>query len=173
MRLNFNICLGIFLLVAFGACTDRELFPKELPEPSQSGENTLGFLVNADVWVHQQSRATASFRIAEVQDGCLSINGFRQTKKGINELFLITICNFDGTGEYNFVLEQGNSAKVAVFTQDGKEFLLQSGERNFGRLVISKYDVAAGIISGSFDFDLYASDSQKVSIRDGRFDAKL
>ena len=60
----------------------------------------------------------------------------------------------------------GSSAACQNF--DGK-----SGQYRRGTLIVTRLDLRAGIIAGTFDFTLYKPGCDSVRVTNGRFDRKL
>jgi hypothetical protein len=173
MRIITPFYIAFFILSLLYSCSGSYILPTELPPPSQSGENILGFLKDGEIWVHQQERASGEFRIAKFQDDCLEIHAFRKDRNDAVEMLNVKICEFVGEGVYEFVLTPDGPERSVVFFRNNWEYKLLGGDLNFGTLTITRFDFEQGVISGVFEFDVYASLEDRIQIRSGRFDAKM
>ena len=73
-------------------------------------------------------------------------------------------------GEINIPVDESND--IGIY-HASKHYDNTSFRWNYslpGELVITRLDTVAKIISGTFWFDLFNSDNEKVEVRDGRFD---
>ena len=176
-KLTILLCTALFLT----AC-EKDI--EALPDATQTGANTFGAKVDGALWVPQKSPLSSSDMLLEAVvngTGSLLINA-RNFSASPNETeFEILLKNFTGPGTYTL-----NSAtpKYPYETASYGYFI----KRNFmplnewmttsthsGSVTVSKYDEAAGIVSGTFEFDGKSIDSsaQTLKVTEGRFDIKL
>ena len=163
--------LGLFLLSASCKKTNVENI---LPPATQNGSNTMGALVNNAVW-NPIAIGNGSGIIADYQGFLFNIlafseNAVRTGGTSIN----ITLSNFNGIGTYNLNNAQsasGNSGSVTigvvgVFTE------YNTDNSHNGNLIITNWDAAKRIISGTFQFDAVNQNNSAdvIHVTSGRFD---
>ena len=146
----------------------------KLPPETQTGENTVGCLVNGKVFLpHQQGISSP-------------VNCYYQFVKG-EYYFTMAFGDMRGTG-----IEDVNIFTAKINLQEGQTYLLNQGYGpdkgagaeyytdlnnkfstnliNIGEVIITRIDVSKSIVSGTFWFDAVNSKGEKVEIREGRFD---
>jgi hypothetical protein len=174
MKTLINLLLMV-LLISFNSCSKQDDCDNPvdcLPPATQTGEGTIGCLINGEVFKpggSQFSGPTQQVSYDFVNGGYsfgLSAN-HRDSNKSIrifigNEVInqgdtfiLSTRGEFSNYGEYKNGLDRN-------FTN----------EDNIGEITFVKFDNINGIVSGNFWFDAMNEDGEVVEIRDGRFDMK-
>lgn len=149
----------------------------QLPPETQTGANTVGCLVNGEVFLpHSQG----------LNQG---VNCFYQLENG-EFFFNITCADFRGTIPKGVVVEtrrvnlqvgqtytlNRNTIDNGDFTGGGGNYDIGSSNRHFtnslktGELKITRLDLQNSIISGTFWFDAVNAAGETVQIRSGRFD---
>lgn len=179
--------LFILLLVfAFLSCRREKVPNLSLPSITQSGQNTLGFLIDSNVWVNYGRRCT----IAGCNDNKVEAHLYRQpngdfdlevsagysvTSETIDQMFFLYTTNVTTTGTFflDNTLGRGMKFIASNYTQSYKEF--KNRFPNNCVLTITKFDTTNRIIAGTFSGVLYnpANQTDSVRIQDGRFDAQL
>ncbi|MGI4872708.1 MAG: hypothetical protein ACRYFX_16225 [Janthinobacterium lividum] len=170
--------LLVLPLCALLGCNRDGLSPTEqLPPATQTGANTLGCLLNGQPWTPQGSDGTSNYNVAYdpgFHGGNLDVKTYR----------------LDGKGEFNYLIFGGDSIsrvgmcsltkrpRTVYFIDNTKPaacqaFDGQSSPYCRGQLTITRLDLAAGIVSGTFWFTLYKPGCDSVRITNGRFDRKL
>jgi hypothetical protein len=135
---------------------------KQLPGISTTGMNSVGCLINNEVWTATEIQADLSrfgnrFCLSlwigdALQDHIVFIMETEDLKPGIYELN-------DPNSRYAYVRRQTSGC---VFTSD--EFYQ-------GILMINEHDPARNVLAGTFEFLGYADDCQRaLRVTNGRFD---
>ena len=167
-----------FLLLAFimltANCCEKE-DEQELPEITQTGEDTFGCLVDGEVWlpkamlIYTPKHSVILERVDDVRIWDIVAN--RTTSSGFNfripeDFFEEGILNIPVDKDKDigifFDLEANYPSEHFSWDQD------LSGELN-----ISRYDTINKIISGIFWFDVMSGKGTKIEIREGRFDLTI
>lgn len=167
-KILFLLDSGLLLLLLMCVnCLSFDIKPeKELPPATQEGKNTIGFLVDSEVWVPKHSFSFPAMN-GFYESGSLYLRANRgnKTQFGIDHGYI--------TGLGTFPLTASDSAKLinAFFYIDGKGRYTTSFTSD-GELNITKLDTLQKIISGTFYFDAINEEGEIVEIRDGRFDLK-
>lgn len=167
-----NACLMFFLVLLLTSCKK-----KGLPEPTQEGKNTLGCLVNGQVF-REASRLTSpgaprlSAEYYAIKKGdnkdILSIG----TPGQINNVespdisFGISGPIVEKGKTYSLVSDGGAARYTFGSVRNSVEYLTSSSQK--GELYISRIDDKG--VSGTFWFDAISKTGQKVEVREGRFD---
>ncbi len=177
--------LVILLVVAFSACNndDEPADPiSQLPQATQTGENTIGCLVNGEALLPKGSPLAGPVKNAFYQliDGeyffGLSFsnkNGEALKALSIGVLYIKLTKNQIITLDKN-PIDDGDfvgggaeySSSIDIFT--GSDYFTNSIQN--GELTITNLDENNQIISGTFWFDAIDNKGDIVEIREGRFD---
>lgn len=148
-----------------------------LPPATQTGANTLGFLLNGQPWTPQGSNGTANLSIdfdPGINNGVFSIAAYRSAATG-TDYFGIGLRDSVNliTTPRNFLI--GSQTLCGVFYSKNScmfDYFSNDILRN-GQFTLSKLDRSNRIISGSFNFTLYKSGCDTIRITNGRFDMKF
>jgi hypothetical protein len=172
----------------FAACKKDKTEPTELsklPAATQTGANTFGCLVNGKAWVAQRNDCSIfcspSFKIYYdgSNGGYVGIEALIiDIKNNIDERFDIV---FDSS---NFklihpirIINPLTTASFKNFTGVNNcskyEHYSDSTVIHIGNVILTRYDLPNGIISGTFDFILTKPGCEIISVTEGRFDKKL
>lgn len=192
--------LSCFLLLFLFACSSNDEKPQDqLPPVTTHGANTAGAIVNGMVIIPKNSiNPTSGFPVYGLTYsrsplfGQPSFNHYFSIeftnllkKKGVNYGVYIYLNDLTtGEREYpigqsngEFFLDGPNNPQIIISEYNNhsltKLFLSSS---NSGVIKILKFDYPNRIISGTFECnDLYNRDnpSEKISVKDGRFDINL
>lgn len=172
---NFLSVLPLLLLLG---CHQNDPGPTaQLPAATQTGANTLGCLVNGQPWTPQGNDGSANYSISYDQHpyGVLDIRAYRyQQKPTDNYQYLILFArNLDGPKSYD-VRDLAQARVSWTDRRTGCDLNSDDpGTYHQGTLTITKLDVRAGIISGTFAFTLAKPGCDTVRVTNGRFDKKL
>jgi hypothetical protein len=179
-----NMILYITLVVLFSCCNkDEDKAPVDLlPPATQTGANTAGCLVNGEAFLPKGTSLGGpilSCFYQQDQDGYHL--GLSIVEKGSTENKLINISlNPDQLVEnntYNLIaIANGSSNYISNFG----EYIINSNVTSdirynttntyVGELKVTKLNIQQRIISGTFWYDAFDINNEKVEIREGRFD---
>jgi len=171
----------LLLLTAFPACRTAGPGPSgQLPPATQVGSSTFGCLLNGQVWVPGGHNGTANFQAtydADYQGGALQLKAYRYVGPAGNTLQSLTlgVAGVRTAGQYAFYLTGSNGISYSDFGQAGA-CSYYSGTRlsqRTGVLTISRLDLQAGVVAGTFDFVLAQPGCDTIRVTQGRFDAHL
>jgi hypothetical protein len=169
--------------ITFFSCKKESIPILSLPAITQTGQNTLGFMLNNKVWANYGRRCvlfggcTVNEVTAEREkrnlDYQLGISAGYNADTLDQALYIVT-SNIYSTGDYK--LDSSSNHRIRFLAGGNK-----SNKEYFNRLpnkcllTITKFDTINKIISGTFNATLYESLDIKDSIKieSGRFDAKI
>jgi hypothetical protein len=151
-----------------------------LPPATQTGQNTLGFLVDGKPYIPEGTSGLFSTNIA-IRGGLmgshfgsgLALHFSTYGSKDNNGVITVHLDNYKlGINPVN----NGNWAKAdligrkyfATYSRNDGWFLSSSAHK--GWINLTKADSVSGIVSGTFEFILADTTGRTVSITDGRFD---
>ena len=180
MRNLLLILLVLFPLWGLGGCKNDDDNPTnpidQLPQATQTGANTVGCLVNGNVYLpskrglnspvncfYQFDNGEFFFTMGFSDDVNFGPTVFFQTKR-------ITLIE----GQ-SYILSK-NMIDDADFTGGGGMYWLDIEKISYtntiktGELKITRIDLQNSIISGTFWFDAVNEEGEIVEIREGRFD---
>ncbi len=172
LRRAAHLALALLLLV--GGCHDEPEGPQgpQLPPETQTGAGTLGFKIGDRIYV----ATSASGRVRQTSDNTIAIeSGHSKEDWG----FALQADSIFGSGIY--ILDTSQVAPFSVTTPGG--YLLANScvhktflPPNVGKLTITRFDLAARVISGRFEIQMFSIAPQcpsTISITDGRFDVRF
>ena len=172
-------------MVTFISCKKEVVPVLNLPEESQTGKNTLGFLLNDKVWANygrrcttlggcHDNKVTASLYKQPNGDYDLSITGGFNADT-IDQAFTIGMDNVTAAGTYALDSSAKRLMRFESYESDPyyKEYHNRASNTCF--ITITKLDTITKIISGTFTGVLYnsLSMSDSIKIEQGRFDSQL
>ena len=177
MKSQTLIYFLFIILICTAACKKHKTNKPvdKLPPGTQTGANTLGFLLNGEAWSPHGFNGTANLSIDVdfgFNDGVFGIAAYRTTSGehigfGIKDsLAFIKIpitLNLNKTSLYQFGIST-NYCSIDYY---------DSTVYRSGSLTITKLDKSDRIISGTFSAILYKKDCDTLKITDGRFDMKF
>jgi hypothetical protein len=152
------LVLLIFLLSVSGC--HKKLYEADpvattLPAATQEGKNTLGFLLNGQVWLPDSKNPL----YPGIQPDVTNIH----TVKG-NQTLILNFSNNAVPGTYDMTKD----GRSALFTKSGDRYDCYQGS-----LTVTKLDFDSGIFSGTFTLKLRNSTGDELSIDSGRFDVLI
>ena len=151
----------------------------QLPPATQTGANTFGCLVNGQAWTPRGSDGTANYTVSydtAPTGGVFDIHTYRIYGREANEFQNITLfaSRVNGPGSYSF---RDTLQNRASFNDQKPQCYWDSQETKttyrHGTLTITRLDLKAGVISGTFAFTLYKPGCDSIRVTNGRFDKKL
>jgi len=152
-----------------------------LPPATQTGANTFGCLVNGQPYTPSGNNGTANYAVLYdpgFQGGNLQVMTYRYPEARVSKKQRVSLggINIDHVGTYQLGSIYGTGAG---FTDEYRaapcdEYRSdQSGGYAKGAIVITRLDLQAGILSGTFAFALAQPGCDTVKVTQGRFDKKL
>jgi hypothetical protein len=173
-----NLILLLLTTFTLSCCNKDDNTPTnpidQLPPATQIGANKVGCLVNGEVFLpkgsnpfgspivnchYQYVNDTWNFSLGYSNNQQEHLRGINVASKGVE---------LQQGQTYPLVLQSNNSCYASY----GRSTIPQyyTNNINIGELKITKLDQVNNIISGTFWFDAVNSNSEKVEIREGRFD---
>ena len=149
----------------------------QLPPITQTGANTFGCLVNGQAWMPKGYNGTSNYSVSYdkgINGGIFSLQTYRypDASNTFQSIALDVSSNLQ-VGSYSF---QNPQRTRAVFNDTGRCYWSSADSATIyrrGTLTISRLDLQAGIISGTFAFTLYKPGCDSIRVTQGRFDKKL
>jgi hypothetical protein len=175
-----KLFLAFALLSLFSACTKNI---ENLPQTTQTGANTFGCKINGENWGPLGAGILPTAPILEARFGgpaSVFINARNFSRTPTETEMEIYVANITGPGTYdlnqNTTVSPNQTASYAHYVKRNlnldDEWITSSAAT--GKVVITKFDVSAHIVSGTFAFTANASyGSAPIVITEGRFDVKL
>jgi hypothetical protein len=165
-------------LLGLSQCKKKAPDPlSQLPSATQTGANTFGCLVNGQVWTPLGFNGTSNYSVSydpTYRKGTLSIGTYRylDTSTNTREDIKIYSDSMQTIGKYTLTLP--NHQEALFYDRTGQCKYVQNGPHyRKGTLTITRLDLKAGIISGTFSFTLYKSGCDSIRVTQGRFDKQL
>lgn len=168
------IVILFFILIASKCKKDPVTNVGSLPPATQTGANTLGFLLNGVPWTPQGYNGTANLSTSVdfgYHKGVFNISAYRIITAGNSESFAI----FSDSLNYMTIpitisLVKNSPAGIYFSNKNCFFFYSDTSVTRTGSLTISKLDKTNHIISGTFNATLSQSGCGTIQITDGRFD---
>lgn len=181
-----NLLLILLMSCTLLACRKEEPVELNLPPATNTGKNTLGFLLHDQVWTNYGRRCT----LAGCKDNTVTATLHRQVdgnlflevsanltrrRDTLDQAFSFFLQNVSSTG--TFIMDSSLQREM-VFVANRYAHLYREYKNlhaNACLLTIDKFDTVARIISGTFQAVLFnpANHQDNIVISDGRFDAHL
>lgn len=156
----------------------------ELPAATQTGANTFGARLNGEFWVPKKFGVVSTAPILEARfagNNSVFINARDFSSSPTETEFEIYIRNITGPGTYelNQATEKypNESASYGLYMK--RKFMpindWITSPSYTGKVVVTRFDTAQRIISGTFEFQAATTDNSAdpISVTDGRFDVTL
>ncbi len=155
-------------VIALEACGDNDDKPKteleKLPAATQEGKGTFGCLVDGKAWVIKSFMNAPAF----YQEDVLQITAQVATNE-IDQYISIVILEDELTTVQYPLAEYGDGHATLDDLPTGCEYVTSVVYQ--GELIITHFDNTNFIISGTFEFEAYSDDCDKVvKVTHGRFD---
>ena len=172
---------ALLLLTQCSKCKDDPEPVDKLPLATQTGANTFGCLVNGQAWTPQGNNGAPNFHCdydRTFDGGTLLVSAYRYPKRGVSKSQDVSLLGRNivpGSGTYPITLTSDVAGSFydelreqACQRYGGIDLIYQRG-----RLTVTRLDLQAGIVSGTFEFTLGVAGCDSVRVTDGRFDSKL
>lgn len=168
------IIVLVFCVLTASKCKKDPVSSNGLPAATQTGANTLGFMLNGQVWTPQGYNGTANLSTDVdfgYSKGIFNISAYRIITTGNREYFSIY------ADSLNFIsipktisLGKNSSAGIYFSNNDCAYNNSDSTVNQTGIISILKLDKINRIITGTFYATLTKSGCTTIIITDGRFD---
>jgi len=149
-----------------------------LPPATQTGANTLGFLLNGVPWTPAGNNGTANLSIdfdPGINNGGMGISGYRVIAAGNVEYLGIGITdslNFK-TAPFSLLLYNKSIYSIRFLRNSCDYLWTDTLIKTSGNITISKLDRIENIIAGTFSAVLIKPGCDTIKITNGRFDMKF
>jgi hypothetical protein len=159
-------------------CKYTEPTPVDLlPPATQTGANTFGCLVNGQPWTPRGNDGYPNYGVSYdegLNGGVFDLQTYRYPpgSKDFEALSFDVLSNCQ-VGSYSF--RNPRRSRVYFWNTKAKCYLDSKDSTTYrqGTLTITKLDLKAGIIAGTFAFTLYKPGCDSVHVTQGRFDKQL
>ncbi len=176
---NKNIAMLFLLALTLSCCNndDDNNSGSSLPPATQTGANTVGCLVNGEVFLpHAEGINPPVNCFYQFVDGEWYFSmSFADLRGQTNERVTVQSGKVELQEGETYVLSK-NFNDDGDFTGGGGTYSLSASNRYFttmhesGELIITRLDLSNSIISGTFWFNAVNGNGEVVKIREGRFD---
>ena len=180
-----NIFLALLLTTAVYSCRKEGIPNLALPAITQTGQSTLGFMLDNKIWANYGKRCTTlggckDNKVSAIQYAQSNGDFYLEISAGYNadtvdQAFYISTTNITNTG--TFLIDSSLNQGMTFYANQSAQFFQNYRTRKPGKcfLTITRFDTTNKIISGVFNATLYNTSnlSDSVKIENGRFDAKL
>jgi hypothetical protein len=148
----------------------------QLPPATQTGANTFGCLVNGQPWTPKGYNGTGNYSVAvdpTYHGGNIDVRAYRYTDDLLQSIILGGD-SINKPGSYSLAA----SSRSIFFTDMRAPSTCQNFDGSTkqyrrGTLTITRLDLQAGIVSGTFDFVLAKPGCDTIKVTQGRFDKRL
>ncbi len=164
------------LLFACDSDDDSSKPPLEqLPAATQEGKNTMGALINGVPFIPDRRALNPPRGFYQFNpESEKFVLGITAGQGGGNKLTTLVINGLD------IEIEEANKTYSLVNEESGNfsgiywnKVKLVSQSEDSGTLTITKFDLKAQIIAGTFEFTVVNNEGETINITDGRFDIRF
>jgi hypothetical protein len=175
MKALINLLL-LLIILSMNSCSKKDNCDNPvdcLPPATQTGEGTIGCLINGEVFKPggsqfsgptQQANYNTTFE-GELYFSLIAINNKSNKAIGIN----ISGIEINQGDTYSLKYDEQTS-KLVIY--DSGFGIYETGRNLPGEIKFTKFDDINGIVSGTFWFDAINEEGEVAEIREGRFDMK-
>ena len=165
-------------LLGLSQCKKNSPAPEEqLPPATQTGANTLGCLVNGQPWTPQGNDGSSNYRIVydRALGGAFDLRTYRYQQKPTDnyQYMILFATRLYAPKSYSFRDSLNTEAYISDRLTGCELTSRDKTTYRRGTLTITRLDLQAGIISGTFDFVLAKPGCDTVRVTQGRFDKRL
>lgn len=151
----------------------------QLPPAIQTGAGTFGCLIDGQPWTPKGRVGTPNFTLdydPGYAGGALQVKTYRYPSGSILQGLTFGAANVTRVGTYVFTNVGDNG--VSYFDGSKKAPCIRIDNSNpntyqSGSLTLTRFDLSARVISGTFSFKLYQPGCDTLKITQGRFDYTL
>lgn len=165
------------LILCDASCKKHQDNPIDQLSPiTQTGEKTYGCLVNGQIFIPKGSTGIGkpNYRVMvdpTYNDGQFSIGCYQVVSANETRFLDFGSDSIKGVGTYP--LKPGGRLRVSWSSASCQTDVYDTTSFRNGNLVITRYDLAAGIFSGQFEFSYKPFTCDTIKITNGRFDYKF
>lgn len=165
-------------LLGLSQCKKNDPDPvDQLPPATQTGAGTFGCLVNGQAWTPRGNNGFSNYSVSydpSYHHGTLNVSTYRYIGKEADNYQTIGFFSdsLRGVGSYPLTII-GHQEAVFIDHVTGCKFQSRDTHYRRGTLTITRLDLRAGIIAGTFAFTLYKPGCDSIRVTNGRFDCKL
>ncbi|WP_430966773.1 hypothetical protein [Spongiimicrobium sp. 2-473A-2-J] len=145
-----------------------------LPPPTRSGKQVFACLIDGKPFISDTTGLGKPSAFYSFSDGAytLDIGGSKYRKQpGISVGIIADAVAALTETEYDLVTQgRGKFSAGYVLWGDGFPAPVGTRDKMPGKLIITRFDQDAQIISGTFEFILFSIDDSQIHVTDGRFD---
>lgn len=165
-------------LLGLAQCKKKDPDPASgLPAATQDGRNTFGCLVDGQAWTPNGNNGVSNFRLTydrSTTGGNLLVRAYRYVNSKYQ--YILIGGSLTGPGVYR-INERGSwgigySDETKPSACDEYRYT-NSGYISTGTLTLTRLDLQAGIIAGTFEAKMVQTGCDTLRITQGRFDYKL
>ncbi|QNH62337.1 DUF6252 family protein [Hymenobacter sediminicola] len=172
MRHPVYLLLLLSFLLGVSACKKDDPEDK-LPPATQTGAGTFGCLVNGQAWLPFGTTGSGSDGI-DYDQGLVYIRARRFETDGRNfQSMKLYIDSVARTGRYPLGMPHGQASFHDSRSEDCYLATQEPGTVTEGQLTVTRFDLSAHIISGTFEFTLTKPGCEPLKVTKGRFDYRL
>jgi len=181
-----NLFFIILLAIALNSCKKEKLI-SSLPEATEVGQNTLGFLVDEKVWVPKWNEEYGWGELCEELTVSSNDNNFVILGgigiKGKRSDFYLYVDSMSGTFPFSTTGTIALDDTDALFIKHGGNYNSTCGPSSAVSITFTKFDSINKIVSGKFEArlgktlitnldmqDLFPHSPDFITISSGRFD---
>lgn len=165
-------------LLGLSQCKKSDLAPvDQLPPATQTGQRTIGCLVNGQPWTPQGFDGTQNYSIVYDQGlgSSFDVQAYRYQQQPTDNYQYLALSGSRLYGPKTYSIWDSVDTRASFYDRRTSCDLNSRDKDTYrrGTLTITRFDKAAGIISGTFAFTLYKPGCDTLHITDGRFDYKF
>jgi len=180
MRLSLTPLL-LAALLGLSQCKHKNPSPAkpedQLPPATQTGAHTFGCLLNGQPWTPSGNVGPLNYRLiydSGYAGGDLEIRAYRYVESlKDTQYFIIAGAPVTKAGTYPI-----DGKTIGVYYSSGikgpcYEYYNSPDLTMSGQLTVTRLDLQAGIVAGTFSFKLFQPGCDTVRVSNGRFDYKF
>jgi len=149
----------------------------KLPPTTQTGANTFGCLVNGQAWTPKGYNGYANYTVnydPTYRNGTLNVATYRLSGSGSDQQDVAVYSDsLRSAGAYPLTTRGKHGAVFLNRQTNCRYYSTDANTYCRGTLIITRLDLTAGVISGTFAFTLYKPGCDSIRVTNGRFDKKL
>ncbi|WP_375416207.1 hypothetical protein [uncultured Hymenobacter sp.] len=175
--MNKLLLLTLPLALLLGCKKDDPDPVDQLPPATQTGANTLGCLINGQPWTPQGNDGSSNYRVVydRALGGAFDLRAYRYQQKPTDnyQYMILFATRLYAPKSYSFRDSLDTEAYISDRMTGCELTSRDKAIYRRGTLTITRLDLQAGIISGTFDFVLAKPGCDTVRVTQGRFDKRL